>query len=64
MLPLPKFVSNVGTRQEIFDRINKPHMGMFYNPELGALIDKDKGVISSNRTAYEFAPVFVHTADV
>jgi hypothetical protein len=61
---LAKVVPNVGTRQEIFDWINRPYVGSYYNPELEIRIDKAKGVIISNGTTYEFTPVFLLTADV
>lgn len=61
---LTKVVPNVGTRQEIFDWVNRPYVGTYSNPELQIEIDKAKGVISAKGITYEFTPVFLLTADV
>lgn len=61
---LAKVVPNVGTRQEIWDWVNRPYVGTYSNPELRLEIDKAKGLISSNGITYEFTPVFFLTGDV
>ena len=55
---LRKCVPNAGTRQEIFDWINRSYVGVYFNPILGIEIDKTKGVVSCNGTTYLFTPVF------
>jgi len=60
---LSKIVPDVSQRQEIFDWINGPYVGSLSIPNLGTKIDKSKGLISCNKTIYEFTPVFSLTAN-
>ncbi|KAF8250245.1 hypothetical protein K440DRAFT_659687 [Wilcoxina mikolae CBS 423.85] len=63
LIILAKVVPNAGTRQEIFNWINRDYVGSYANPVLGIEIDKARGVISCNGTTYEFTPVFLPTVD-
>jgi hypothetical protein len=57
-------VDNVYHRQQIFDLLNQPYMGVMDVLDLGITIDKVGGTVIANGKTYEFTPVFHLTSHV